>query len=89
VCSGETGFAKLTIELGVGWRLLAAPDCVGWHEGLRLGRDGREDALLREALAVGAATVLRLVKSGASYLATRQCKLECDATRDVAKMLSI
>jgi hypothetical protein len=89
VCSGETSSAKLTIELGVRWRLLAAPDCVGWHEGLRLGRDGREDALLREALAVGAATVLRLVESGASYLATRQCKLKCDATRSVASDVNV
>lgn len=35
-----------TIKLGVGWRLLTAPDCVSGHKGLRLGRDRREHALL-------------------------------------------
>jgi hypothetical protein len=64
--------------------LLAAPDCVSGHKGLRLGRDGREHAFLREALAVGAATVFRLIESGAADLATRQCKLRCHATRDGA-----
>lgn len=57
-----------TIELGVGWRLLAAPDCVGGHKGLRLGRDGREHAFLREALAVGAATVFGLIEPRAADL---------------------
>lgn len=31
---------------------------VGWYEGLRLGGDGCEDALLLETLAVGTATVI-------------------------------
>lgn len=84
MCSGEVGCPGLTIELGVGWRLLAAPDCVSGHKGLRLGRDGCEHAFLREALAVGAATVFGLIESRAADLATRQCKLKCDATREDA-----
>ena len=62
----------LTIELGVWRRLLSAPDCVSRDEGLCLGRDRCEDTFLREALAVGAATVLRLVEARATNLATRQ-----------------
>lgn len=80
---------RLTIKLGVRWRLLTAPDSVSWHEGLCLSRDRREHAFLREALAVGAATVFRLVESGAANLATRQCKLRCDATREDAKVWSM
>ena len=62
---------------------------MGWHKGLRLGGDGCEHALLREALTVGAATVLRLIKPGAADLATRQCKLRCDATRVDAGVYSM
>lgn len=71
--------ARRTIKLSVGRRLLAAPDCVSRHEGLGLSRHGCEDALLREALAVCAAAVFRLIESRAANLATRQCKLPCDA----------
>lgn len=70
---------KRTIELSVGRRLLAAPDCVSRHEGLGLGRDRCEHALLRETLAVCAATIFRLIESRAANLATRQFKLPCDA----------
>ena len=31
---------------------------VGWYKGLRLGRDGCEDAFLLEALAVGTSTIV-------------------------------
>ena len=89
MCSGEVGCPRLTIELGVGWRLLTAPDCVSGHKGLRLGRDGCEHAFLREALAVGAATVFGLIESRAADLATRQCMLGCDATREGAGVQSM
>lgn len=46
-----------------------APDCVCGHEGLGLGGDGCEDALLREAHAVGAAAILRGLEAGAANLA--------------------
>ena len=51
-----------------------APDGVGRHEGLGLGGDGGEDALLREADAVGAAAVLRSLETGAANLQA-QCQL--------------
>lgn len=61
-----------TVELGVGRRLLTAPNRVSGDEGLGLSRDRREDTFLRKALAVGAAAVLRLIEAGATNLATRQ-----------------
>jgi hypothetical protein len=60
--------SRLTIELGVWWRLLAAPDSVCWDEGLGLRRDWREYALLGKALAVCAAAVFRLIKARAADL---------------------
>jgi len=60
--------SRLTIELGVWRRLLAAPDSVCWDEGLGLGRNRREDALLGKALAVCAAAIFRLVKARAADL---------------------
>jgi hypothetical protein len=59
----DVSASRLTIELGVWWRLLAAPDSVCWDEGLSLGRNWREDALLGKALAVCAAAVFRLIKA--------------------------
>jgi hypothetical protein len=47
---------------------LLSPDGMRRDECLRLGRDGCEDALLRETLAVGTATILRLIKTRASNL---------------------
>lgn len=69
-----------TVELSIRRRLLATPDGVCRHKGLCLSRDGCEDAFLREALAVGAASVFRLIKARAANLATRQCVLICDAS---------
>lgn len=73
--------ACLTVELSVGRRLLAAPDRVRRNKGLCLGGDGRENTFLRESLAVCAASVLGLIKTGAANLKTRQHKLSlaCDA----------
>lgn len=67
--------ARLTVELSVGRRLLAAPDRVCRNKGLCLGGDGSEDTFLRESLAVCAASVLGLIKAGATNLKTRQHKL--------------
>jgi hypothetical protein len=47
----------------------AAPDGVCRHESLRLRRDGREDAVLVEPHAVGAAPVLGGLEARASNLA--------------------
>lgn len=55
--------AVSTVELRVRRRLLTAPDGVRRHEGLRLGADGCEDALLREALAVGTAPIFGLIEA--------------------------
>jgi hypothetical protein len=60
--------SRLTIELGVWWRLLAAPDCVCRDEGLGLGGHRSEDALLGKALAVCAAAIFGLVKARAADL---------------------
>lgn len=60
--------AVSAVELSVWWRVLATPDRVRWHEGLCLSTHWREDALLGEALAVGAASILRLVESRAADL---------------------
>lgn len=56
------------IELRVWWRVLTAPDGVCGHESLGLSADRREDALLREALTVGAAAILRLIEARAANL---------------------
>jgi hypothetical protein len=61
--------SRLTIELSVWWGLLAAPDSVCWDEGLGLGGDGCEDALLGEALTVCAAAVFGLIEARAADLA--------------------
>lgn len=54
----------------VHWRWLAdtAPDGVGRHKGLRLCRNGGEDAVLVEPHAVGAAAVLCRLEARASNL---------------------
>lgn len=44
---------------------------VGGHEGLRLRRDGREDAFLLKALAIRAAAVFGRFEAGAAYLGRR------------------
>lgn len=75
----ESEMIAHTVELSIRRRLLATPDRVCRHKGLCLSRDGCEDAFLREALAVGAASVFRLIKARAANLATRQYVLECDA----------
>ena len=51
------------VELGVGWRVLTAPDRVRRDERLGLRAHWREDTFLGEALTVGAATILRLVEA--------------------------
>jgi len=58
------------IELCVRWRVLTAPDGVCGDESLGLGAYRREDALLREALTVGAAAILRLIEARAANLAS-------------------
>ena len=75
--------AVRTIELGVWRRLLTTPDSVCWDEGLGLGRNRREDALLGKALAVCAATIFRLVKARAADLspATVSASDCCPLTR--------
>lgn len=65
---GRKRLAVGTVQLSVGWRLLAAPDGVSGYESLGLGRHRGEDTFLREALAVGAAAVLRLVEARAADL---------------------
>lgn len=50
------------------WRASTAPDGVSRHKSLSLGGDGGEDALLREAHAVGAAAVFRGLKARAADL---------------------
>lgn len=47
---------------------LLSPDGMRRDECLRLGRDGCEDALLRETLAIGTTTILGLIKPRASNL---------------------
>lgn len=56
------------VELSVGRRVLSAVDRVGGDESLGLRADGREDALLRETLAVGAAAVFGLIEARAANL---------------------
>lgn len=46
----------------------AAPNGVGRHKGLGLSRDGREDAVLVEAHAIGASAIVCRLESRASYL---------------------
>jgi hypothetical protein len=50
------------------WCTLLSPDGMRRNKSLRLGRDGREDTLLRETLTVGAATILGLIEARASDL---------------------
>lgn len=47
----------------------STPDGVSGHEGLRLGRDGREDAFLGEAHTIGAAAVLGSLEARTANLA--------------------
>lgn len=62
------GLAVCAVKLRVRRRILPAPDRVRGHKGLSLRGNGREDTFLREALAVGAAAILRLVEAGAANL---------------------
>lgn len=66
VAGGRKRLAVGTVH----WRWLAdtAPDSVGRHEGLRLGRNWSEDAVLVEAHAVGAAAVFCRLEARAADL---------------------
>ena len=57
-----------TVELGVGWRVLTAPDGVSRDKGLGASGHGSKDTVLREAHTVGTATVFGLVEAGAANL---------------------
>lgn len=70
--------AVRAVELRVGRRVLATPDGMGGHEGLCLRADWREDAWLREALTVGAATVFGLIE-------TRTANLRRDSAQSRAR----
>ena len=59
------------VELCIGWRLLTTPDSMRRNESLRLGRDGGEDTLLREALAISASTIFGLIEARATDLQKR------------------
>jgi hypothetical protein len=56
------------VELRVRGRVLSTPHGMRRDERVSLGADRREHALLREALAVGAASIVRLVEAGAANL---------------------
>lgn len=56
------------VQLSIRWRVVAAPHGMRRHKSLRLGRHGREDTLLREANAVGAASVFGLIEARAADL---------------------
>lgn len=56
------------IELSVCWWWLPAPDGVRGHESLGLRAHWSEDTFLRKSLAIGAATVFRLIEARASDL---------------------
>lgn len=60
--------AVRAVQLSVWWWVVAAPDGVRRHEGLGLSRHGCEDTLLREANAVGTASVFSLIEARAPDL---------------------
>ena len=91
---------RLTL-LRVDW---STPTTLGWHgrvvaemrvggmrrnERLRLGRDGSEDALLLEALAIGATTVLGCFEARAANLglARQPTRLSCHCDRPLTLRL--
>jgi hypothetical protein len=57
-----------TVQLRVGWWVLATPHRMRRDESLSLGADRSEDALLREAHTVGAAAVFGLFEARATNL---------------------
>lgn len=75
---------RLAISAIHGWGLAdTTPDCVGRHESLSLGRDGSEDAVLVEAHAIGAASVVGGFKTRASDLPKSELGTEDSAKRDL------
>ena len=62
------------------WRPLVPPDGMRRYKCLCLRRDGRENAFLRKSLAVGAASIFRLIETRATNLGT---KISIEAQSDI------
>lgn len=70
--------AVCAVERLVRWCILAAIERMRGDECLGLSAHGREDALLREAHAVGAAPIFRLIETRAANLWKRQSITRCE-----------